>query len=138
MKVGIIGCGAISNLIVNNILATEKNITIEHFYDRDMEKAENLASIANGIAVINIEDLIDNVDLVLEAASPSSVKEYALKVLNKGKSMIIMSVGALMDENFRNEVVETAKKHNAKIYTPSGAILGLDGKIGRASCRGRV
>lgn len=127
MKVGIIGCGAIANLIVNNILATEKNITIEHFYDRDMEKAENLASIANGIAVINIEDLIDNVDLVLEAASPSSVNEYALKVLNKGKSMIIMSVGALMDENFRNEVVETAKKHNAKIYTPSGAILGLDG-----------
>lgn len=128
MKVGIIGCGAIANLIVNNILATEKNISIKHFYDRDMEKAENLASIANGIAVINIEDLIDNVDLVLEAASPSSVNEYALKVLNKGKSMIIMSVGALMDENFRNEVVETAKKkHNAKIYTPSGAILGLDG-----------
>jgi aspartate dehydrogenase len=127
MRVGILGCGAIANLIVNNILATEKEITIEYFYDRDVEKAENLASIANGIAVLNIEELISNVDLVLEAASPSSVEEHALKVLSKGKSMMIMSVGALMNEDLRNEMVKTAEKNHAKIYTPSGAILGLDG-----------
>ncbi|MBX7075788.1 MAG: aspartate dehydrogenase [Methanobacteriaceae archaeon] len=127
MKVGIIGCGAIANLIVNNILATEKEISIEFFYDRDIERAENLADIANGIAVLSVDELVKNVDLVLEAASPSSVEQHALTILNNGKSMMIMSVGALMDENLRNQMIKAAKDHNAKIYTPSGAILGLDG-----------
>lgn len=43
--------------------------------------------------------MIDNVDLVLEAASPISVEKFGLKVLKKGKNIIIMSIGALMDNN---------------------------------------
>ena len=40
---------------------------------------------------------------------------------------MVMSVGALMDNEFRNKVKETAEAHNAKVYAPSGAIVGLDG-----------
>lgn len=92
-----------------------------------MEKAENLATIANGIAVLDIEEMIDNVDLVLEAASPVSVEKLGLKVLNEGKNIIIMSIGALMDNDFRNQMIEAATNNNAKIFAPSGAIVGLDG-----------
>ena len=68
MIVGIVGCGAIANTIVNEVMS-EKGIEIKYFYDRDIERAENLAQIANGIAVIKLEDMIDKVDLVVEAAS---------------------------------------------------------------------
>jgi len=83
--------------------------------------------MANGIAVLSIEKMIDNVDIVLEAASPSSVEKFALEALNKGKNIIIMSIGALMDNDFRNQLTGAATKNNVKIFAPSGAIVGLDG-----------
>lgn len=121
------GCGAIASIIVNNFLSNDSGIDIRYFYDHDMEKAENLATIANGIAVVDIENMVDNVDLVLEAASPVSVEKFGLKILNKGKNIIIMSIGALMDKNLREQMIEAATSNNAKIFAPSGAIVGLDG-----------
>jgi len=45
-----------------------------------------------------------------------------------------MSVGALADPEFREEVRMAAVKSGRKIYFPSGAIFGLDNlKIGRIS-----
>jgi aspartate dehydrogenase len=127
MIVGILGCGAIANIIVNNFLSKNSNIHIKYFYDHDMEKAENLATIANGVAVLDIAEMIDNVDLVLESASPISVEKFALDILEKGKDLMVMSVGALMDNELRTRMIDTATENNAKIYAPSGAIVGLDG-----------
>jgi len=41
--------------------------------------------------------------------------------------MIVMSIGALMDNEFYQELKSLAKQNNAKIHLPSGAIVGLDG-----------
>ena len=127
MKVGIIGCGAIANIITSNIAPEDNGIEIEYFFDKDIERAENLASFAGGIAALNFDDMVNNVDLVLECASPDSVKEFAPLVLKKGKDMIVMSIGAFMDMDFYNEILNIAKENNAKIHLPSGAIVGLDG-----------
>ncbi len=126
MIVGIVGCGAIANTIVNEILS-EKGIEIKYFYDRDIERAENLAQIANGIAVIKLEDMISKVDLVVEAASPMALKAIAIDILENNVDLMVMSVGALMDNEFREKVHKVAQEHNAKVYAPSGAIVGLDG-----------
>ena len=127
MKVGIIGCGAIANIITTSIVPEENGINIAYFFDKDIERAENLASFANGIAVLNFEDMLEDVDLVLECASPNSVKELAPTVLEKGISMIIMSIGAFMDTDFYTSVLKIAEENNAKIHLPSGAVVGLDG-----------
>ncbi len=127
MIIGIVGCGAIANIIVSNISAKRDGIDIKYFFDRDVEKAENLAILAKGVAVLNLEDMIKEVDLVVEAASPLALKGFALDVINEGKDLMVMSVGALMDFDFRNKLVESATKNNSKIYAPSGAIVGLDG-----------
>ena len=127
MKIGILGCGAMANIIVNNILSEDLNIDLVWFYDNDIEKAENLANVGKGIAVINFEEMIDEVDVVLEAASPRSVEIHALNVLEKGKDIIIMSVGALMDNELREKLISAAKENHARIYAPSGAVVGLDG-----------
>ncbi|WP_458453193.1 aspartate dehydrogenase [Methanobrevibacter sp.] len=127
MKVGIIGCGAIANIITTSIVQEENDIEIAYFFDKDIERAENLASLAGGVAVLNFDDMLNDVDLILECAAPVSVKEYAPKVLSHGLDMIVMSIGAFMDMNFYNEVLQIAKDNNAKIHLPSGAIVGLDG-----------
>ena len=127
MKVGIIGCGAIANLITTSIVPEENGIDIAYFFDKDIERAENLASLAGGVAVLNFDDMLKDVDLILECAAPVSVKEYAPKVLKHGIDMIVMSIGALMDNKFYNELGLLAKEHDAKIHLPSGAIVGLDG-----------
>ncbi|MBQ2831661.1 aspartate dehydrogenase [Methanobrevibacter sp.] len=127
MKVGIIGCGAIANIITTSIVPEDSDIEIAYFFDNDIERAENLASLAGGVAALDFDDMVDNVDLVLECASPDSVKHYAPIVLGKGRDMIVMSIGALMDTEFYSEVEQIAKRNNARIHLPSGAIVGLDG-----------
>ena len=127
MKVGIIGCRAIANIIASRIVPEESDIEIKYFFDKDIERAENLASFAGGVAVLNLEDMLDDVDLVLECASPDSVKLLAPKILEKGIDMIIMSIGAFMDKEFYTKASKLAKENNAHIHLPSGAIVGLDG-----------
>ncbi|MDR3222886.1 MAG: aspartate dehydrogenase [Methanobrevibacter sp.] len=125
MIVGILGCGAISNLIINKI-ENNNEIMVKYFYDRDIEKAENLAYISNGTAVLNFQDMVDKVDLILESASQIAVKKFIPQVLKKGKDVIVMSVGALLDNDLWNEMKDISKKTGAKIHIPSGAIAGLD------------
>ena len=127
MKVGIIGCGAIANIIASRIVSDDCGIEIKYFFDKDIERAENLASFARGVAVLNLEDMLDDVDLVLECASPDSVKLLAPIILEKGIDMIVMSIGAFMDKAFYNKAFKLAKENNAHINLPSGAIVGLDG-----------
>jgi aspartate dehydrogenase len=127
MKVGIIGCGAIANIITTSIVPEENDIEIAYFFDKDIERAENLASLAGGVAVLDFEDMLKDVDLVLECASPDSVKYFAPIVLEKGIDMIIMSIGAFMDTDFYTDVLKIAKDNGAKIHLPSGAVVGLDG-----------
>ncbi|MGL4669506.1 MAG: aspartate dehydrogenase [Methanobacteriaceae archaeon] len=127
MRIGILGCGAIANIIVNYAIEENMGIEFKYFYDNDIERAENIASISNGVAVFNIEEMFDDVDLILEAAAPSAIAKFGIEILENNKNLIIMSVGALMDFEFKEKLIEAASKHGSKIYVPSGAIVGLDG-----------
>ncbi len=127
MKVGILGCGAIANIITNFASEGKLGVDLKFFYDRDMERAENLASQVDGTVVLNIDDLLDQVDLIIETASPQAVREIVPQILKRGKDVIIMSVGALIDTDLRKKLEKQAEKNNSNIYIPSGAIVGLDG-----------
>lgn len=127
MKVGIIGCGAIAHIITNFAVDGKLGVDLEFFFDRDIERAENLALQVDGTVVLEVKDMLDKVDLVIEAASPQAVADVVPEVLEKGKDVLIMSIGALMDFKLRNKLEDIAASNNAKIYAPSGAIVGLDG-----------
>jgi len=127
MNVGILGCGAIANIITNFAAEGKLGVDLNFFYDRDMERAENLASQVEGTVGLSIEDMLDQVDLVIETASPQAVVEIVPQILQRGKDVIVMSVGALMDPVLRDRLENIAKDNNSRIYAPSGAIVGLDG-----------
>ncbi|MGB9869875.1 aspartate dehydrogenase, partial [Methanothermobacter sp.] len=61
------------------------------------------------------------------AASPEAVRELVPGILEAGRDVIVMSVGALMDPELRGLLEKKASENNAEIHVPSGAIVGLDG-----------
>ena len=124
---GIIGCGAIASIITNFAADGELGADLKFFYDMDMERAENLASQVDGIVIQDVNDMIDNADLVIEAASQEAVIKIVPQILKKEKDILIMSIGALIDSELRNHLKNIAEKNNSRIYAPSGAIVGLDG-----------
>jgi len=76
----------------------------------------------------NIDEILkrDDVQIVIEAASQEAVRQYALKVLSSNKDLMVMSTGALLDDDLLTRIMKTAKESGRKIYVPSGAIVGLD------------
>jgi len=66
------------------------------------------------------------VDLVVETASQDAVKDVALSILQNKKDLLIMSVGALLDESVFEVLTDACKEFKKTIYLPSGAIAGLD------------
>ncbi|NYT06687.1 MAG: aspartate dehydrogenase [Methanomicrobiales archaeon] len=123
ITIGLLGCGNIGH-IIGNYRGTWK---IAALYDRIPEKAEELARLTGGTAYDDFESFISaDFDLVVEAASGKAVRSYADTILCHGKDLVVMSVGALADPSFKDEIVATAGSRGRRIYIPSGAICGLD------------
>lgn len=126
MKIGIMGCGSIASTLVKFKLEGKLNVELAYFFDLSLDNAATLAKKVNAEASQSLDDLIQNSDLILESASQTAVRESVPQILKSGTDVIIMSVGALMDEKFRTELESIAKENNAKIYLPTGAITGID------------
>ncbi|MBA4458433.1 MAG: aspartate dehydrogenase, partial [Nitrosopumilaceae archaeon] len=56
-----------------------------------------------------------------------AVKDAGLSILQNKKDMLIMSVGALLDESIYDILSDACDHFKRTIYLPSGAIAGLDG-----------
>lgn len=130
LKVGLIGCGAIGSYVAKAIddgLVEVKLITV---FDKDVSKAEALVRTLKRVkpkVARSIRDVLEeSLDLVIEAASPEAVRSYIVELLQSGKSVIVLSSGALLDENLFRRIIEAARGSGAKVYVPSGAIGGLD------------
>lgn len=140
LGVGLIGCGAIGTVLAHAIDEGQAgDACLVMIYDRRSEKAEFLSG---GLRkkpkiAVNFEELIKckEVDLIVEAASQEAVKAYAFRVLKAGKDLMIMSVGALVDQGLASEIRRIAKKEGRRVYIPSGAIAGLDGVKASSICR---
>jgi len=133
MNVGIIGCGAIGLTLAMAIKDGKagKNSLIS-VCDVDENRLENLyESFANPdiVKTTDFNELLalQQIDLVIEAASQEIVRNIAEKTLKAKKNILIMSVGALSDPVLLNKLKKAAEENNVKIFLPSGAICGLDG-----------
>jgi aspartate dehydrogenase len=131
LRIGLLGCGNIGHIIAQH----RGSFAITAVYDKVFERAKGIATVSNAEAYVEFENFISaEIDIVVEAASIGAVKRFAGDVLSRKKDLVIMSVGALADPEFREEIRMAAVKSGRKIYLPSGAIFGLDNlKIGRIS-----
>jgi aspartate dehydrogenase len=75
-------------------------------------------------------------DAVLEAASHEAVREHLVALLDAGLTAIVLSAGALADENLRRRAEAAAQRSGGRLVVPSGGIGGLDAL--KAACEAGV
>lgn len=129
MKIGIIGGGSIATFLLQSINVDRvlPHCTVESVLVRRPEVAEEWE---NRYGVYGYQDLnafLDSgIDLVVEAATVQAVQEYSEKVIAKRKDLVIISVGALVDQELYQRLNDSCRQSGTRIMLPSGAIGGLD------------
>jgi aspartate dehydrogenase len=128
LKIGVIGCGTIGTELCRAIDTKIINARLAAIYDRSTEHCDGLiGSLRNKPKILPPEKLISESDIVVECASASAVHEFGNAVLESGKDLVVLSVGAFADEHLLKKLIKQATAHNCRIYIPSGAITGIDG-----------
>lgn len=129
-KIGLLGCGAIGTQIA---LAIDSGVipgVLTHVYDQSKESSKRLVEkLGNKPIIVENAHLLSSypVDIIVEAASQDAVRNVAHSVLQNKRDLMIMSVGALLDESVYEILLDACKHFQKTIFLPSGAIAGLDG-----------
>lgn len=129
MKLGLIGCGNIGKFLLQAINKDEllPGGKICSIYTRRKESTAQLSKEFDAEFYGDIESLLNSdIDLVIEVATIEAAQEYALKVLQGGKDLLLSSIGVMADINFEEKVGELCRKNKVSVFLPSGAIGGLD------------
>lgn len=99
-------------------------------FDVDESQGRTLTSVLEGDIPFStdIQEFLgtDGLTLVVECASPVAVRAHAKDALLASKDLIVMSTGALVDEELLAELSETAQARGCRLMAPSGAIGGID------------
>jgi len=126
MNILVIGCGTIGSVIVNELVKLHQIKKI-YIYDKVFEKSIEVCKCSSKCKIIDKFYIPKDIKFVVECASQKAVKEYSSAILKKGKDLMIMSIGALLNKKFYQKITKLAKINSTKIYLPSGAVIGIDG-----------
>ena len=101
IRIGLLGCGNIGHIIARDA----EEFTIPAVYDTIPERAGEIAGICKGEAFRDFGAFLNaDTDIVVEAASVGAVRAHAKAVLLHKKNLVIMSVGALNDSTFKEDL----------------------------------
>jgi aspartate dehydrogenase len=130
LKIGLIGVGSIGRFLLDSIykgLAGNARVVV---ISGLIETDEQLAELAEKYGCAYTRDLTTlaefEPEVVVEAAAQEVVRQWAIPVLEQGLDLLVMSVGALADQNFCEEVRAAVRRTRRRLYIPSGAVGGLD------------
>lgn len=90
--------------------------------DRERARAK-VAAFTRPPGVVSPQQLAEAADIVVECAPAAVFREIAEPVIEAGKKLMPLSVGALLSHW---DLVDRASETGARILVPSGALLGLD------------
>lgn len=120
-----IGAGAIATYVLKK-LKHHPHLHVTSLFVRNKKKYGPLAKKYGVVLFTDIEAFLQSqVDVVVEAANVEAATVYIPDVI-RNKNLIVVSVGALAEEHFLQQVKQIAKQSGRHIYVPSGAIGGLD------------
>lgn len=130
--IGLMGCGTIGTHLAMAIDSGRvANASLTGLFDIVDGNARALKTRLKSTPQVydNFDRFVDsNADIIIEAASQQAVKNFAKRIIESGKDLMVMSVGALADTLFLAELLQLTPIRNgqSKIYVPSGAIAGID------------
>ncbi|MBR5288247.1 MAG: DUF108 domain-containing protein [Clostridia bacterium] len=124
----IVGCGFLGSIVAN---AYADNLLPEYqlvaSYSMNAADAQRVSALTNCEAVSQVDTLIAlKPDYIVETASVEWVRENAVRVLEAGINLVVVSIGAFADAALYERVKAAAQKGGAKVHIASGAIGGFD------------
>jgi aspartate dehydrogenase len=130
VRLALVGTGAIGGYLLDAITSGAAG-SIDLVAVADIpERAEHLAQLASRHGCTWHTEPLDVLnaapEVVVEAASPAVVREFAGRWLDGGASVLTMSVGALVDPALLRDLSSTAARTGRQVLVPSGAIGALD------------
>ncbi|MCL1859016.1 MAG: Gfo/Idh/MocA family oxidoreductase [Oscillospiraceae bacterium] len=125
IKIGIVGCGVISEIYMQNLTHRFKNVEIVATMDLIRERAENRAKQFNVPKVHDLEDFYKDpeIELVVNLTTPQSHTDVDLRALNGGKHVYSEKPFGLNKADGQ-KVIELAKSKNLLVGCAPETFLG--------------
>ena len=124
LRVAVAGLGAIGWPVVRRLDRGLGGLRLVAVSARDRARAEErLSSLHAPVPVLHPGELAAHADVVVEALPAAVFREVAVPTLEAGRTFVTLSVGALLDHE---DLIELARRFDARIHVPTGALLGLD------------
>ena len=126
MKVGFIGYGAIGHAVgraIDDGLAGDTTLSAIL-----VRRPAQLQDVPDEIVATDdlARFLAVETELVVEVAGHAALRQHLAAVLESGRDLMTLSVGAFADAEFLARAEELARRFGRRILIPSGAIAGLD------------
>lgn len=125
VRVAVAGLGAIGMRVAEAVARGEvAGCRLVAVSANDQTRAAGrVAGFPSPPAVADLEDLAEVADAIVECAPAAVFDRIAGPVVERGKTLLPLSVGALLQHP---ELIETARANGGRIIVPTGAIIGLD------------
>jgi aspartate dehydrogenase len=130
LRVAIGGFGAIGKVVAQRLDRGIDGLTLAAVSARDVARAQAaVGALERPVPVVPLAELAEHADVVVECAPAAVLRELAEPALGRGRIVIVLSCGALLDHL---DLVDLARRQGGRIIVPTGALLGLDAVVAAA------
>jgi aspartate dehydrogenase len=124
IRIAIAGLGAIGRTLARKLTDGVPGLSLACVAAGDKAKAQAwLDSQGIKAPIVGLKDFPAHADVAVECAPAGLLEQICRPMLEAGKSVIVLSCGALLP---RPELTELANAKGGTIIVPTGALLGLD------------
>ena len=122
--VAVAGLGAVGNVVARALDHGIPGLRLVAVSARDRRRAtEIVAGFNHKVSIEDLAKLPTIAEIVVECLPAGAFRTLAEPVLRAGRILVVISVGALLEDP---DTIEMAKRFDAEIIVPSGALMGLD------------
>jgi aspartate dehydrogenase len=123
-RVAVAGLGAIGASVVKELDRGIEGLALSAVSAQNVAKHQAwLNDLKTPPKILPIEELAEAADIVVECAPSKLVRTIVAPVVERGKTAIVLSVGALLQNE---DLIALARKNGGQIVVPTGALIGLD------------
>jgi aspartate dehydrogenase len=128
MRVGLLGAGAIGEFVLEAASDGRAGAAKIVAVAGRGSAAGRAAAAKYGAQYVDARELANHdVRVIVEAAGHGGLVEHGLAYLKRGVDLVVLSAGALADDDLFASLINACRASGARVYVPSGGIAGMDG-----------
>lgn len=122
---GVVGLGNVGRGLLRRLHAGELSGGVAHAvaHRRPEEARQFLADIGSDAAVLPLDELVQQVDIVVETATADALPEIADAAIGAGKTLVIISSAGMLE---CGSAIAKAEQGSGRMVVANGMMPGLD------------